>query len=90
MSKLDEYRKLIDQIDDQIISLYEKRMNLVKVIYRYKKENNIDILDSSRETRMLENNLLKIKNEDYKKYYKDVLDGFLSASKKLQKDLKSE
>ena len=90
MSKLDEYRKLIDQIDDQIISLYEKRMNLVKVIYRYKKENNIDILDSSRETIMLENNLLKIKNEDYKKYYKDVLDGFLSASKKLQKDLKSE
>ena len=90
MPKLDEYRKLIDQIDDQIISLYEKRMNLVKVIYRYKKENNIDILDSSRETRMLENNLLKIKNEDYKKYYKDVLDGFLSASKKLQKDLKSE
>ena len=90
MSKLDEYRKLIDQIDDQIISLYEKRMNLVKVIYRYKKENNIEILDSSRETRMLENNLLKIKNEDYKKYYKDVLDGFLSASKKLQKDLKSE
>ena len=90
MSKLDEYRKLIDQIDDQIISLYEKRMNLVKVIYRYKKENNIEILDSSRETRMLENNLLKIKNEDYKKYYKDVLDGFLSASKKLQKDLKSK
>ena len=36
---------------------------------------------------MLENNLKKIKNEEYKKYYKDVLEGFLKASKKMQEDI---
>ena len=84
MKKLENCRVLIDNYDNLIIELYEKRMDVVKEVIKYKIENNIPITDSNRELSMLENNLKKIKNEEYKKYYKDVLEGFLKASKKMQ------
>ncbi len=87
MTNLDEYRKEIDEIDTKIITLYEARMEVVKKVIAYKLENNIPVLDSSRETKMLDNNLTKLKNEEFKKYYKDVLDGFLKASKTMQSDI---
>ena len=89
MNKLEESRKLIDEIDTKIISLYEERMKIVEKVIKYKIENNISILDSSRESKMLENNLNKIKNDKYKKYYSDVLSGYLKASKAMQEDIKN-
>ena len=89
MKKLENCRVLIDNIDNLIIELYEKRMDVVKEVIKYKIENNIPITDSNRELSMLENNLKKIKNEEYKTYYKYVLEGFLKASKKMQEDIQN-
>ncbi len=87
-NKLDLYRKEIDLIDSKIIELYEKRMDLVKKVNEYKKENSIPTLDSTREALMLNKNLTKIQNEEYKKYYPQILNGFLKASKAMQEDNK--
>lgn len=87
MTKLELCRNEIDQIDEEIIKLYEKRMEIVKEVINYKIDNNIEILDSSREEKMLNKNLTKISKDEYKKYYKDVLSGFLKASKEMQKDI---
>ena len=87
MKKLEICRDLIDSIDNQIIELYEKRMEVVKDVIEYKIENDLPIYDQNRESLMLEKNLSKIKNEEYKKYYTDVLNGFLKASKEYQKDI---
>lgn len=87
MNKLEECRNKIDEIDSKIIELYEQRMDVVKDVTKFKIENNMQILDSSRESAMLEKNLNKIKNEEYKKYYEDVLKGYLKASKDMQKEL---
>lgn len=87
MKKLEICRDLIDSIDNQIIELYEKRMEVIKDVIEYKIENDLPIYDQNRESLMLEKNLSKIKNEKYKKYYADVLNGFLKASKEYQKDI---
>lgn len=87
MEKLEICRDLIDSIDNSIIELYEKRMDVIKEITKYKIENELPVLDQAREDLMLKKNLNKIKNEEYKKYYKDVLDGYLKASKKMQEDI---
>lgn len=87
MKILENCRDIIDQIDSEIVKLYEKRMDIVKEVIKYKIKNNIPILDSSREEKMLIKNLEKIKNEDYKKYYNSVLTGFLKASKDMQNDI---
>ena len=62
-------------------------MEVVKDVIEYKIENDLPIYDQNRESLMLEKNLSKIKNEEYKKYYTDVLNGFLKASKEYQKDI---
>lgn len=87
MTKLDEVRLLIDDIDSKIIELYEKRMDIILEVTKYKMENNIPVLDASREAAMLTKNINKIDNESYKQYYPLVLDGFLKASKEMQKEL---
>lgn len=87
MEKLEIYRDLIDSIDNSIIELYEKRMDIIKEITKYKIEKGLPVLDQNREDSMLKKNIAKIKNEEYKKYYKDVLDGYLKASKKMQEEI---
>ena len=90
MEKLEICRDLIDSIDNQIIELYVKRMEIVKEITKLKIENDLPVLDQNREKIMLEKNLEKINNDEFKKYYKDVLEGFLKASKEMQKDIISK
>ena len=87
MEKLEICRDLIDSIDNSIIELYEKRMDVIKEITKYKIEKGLPVLDQNREDSMLKKNIEKIKNEEYKKYYKDVLDGYLKASKKMQEEI---
>lgn len=87
MNKLENARTKIDQLDLQIIRLFEERMTVVKEVIEYKKANNIPVLDTNREIAMLEKNLKLIQNEEYKKYYQSVLEGFLKASKEMQKDI---
>ncbi len=90
MNKLEECRKRIDDIDSKIIKLFEERMDVVKEVTSYKLENDLPVLDASRESRMLEKNLNRIKNDEYKEYYEDVLLGFLKASKAMQNILVDE
>jgi len=45
---LGELRQQIDVYDDHLLDLMEKRMKVAETIGRYKKENNITILQSSR------------------------------------------
>jgi monofunctional chorismate mutase len=54
MSNLDIFRKEIDDIDDQILDLLIKRMSVSIKVGKFKKENNITILNSNRENEVLE------------------------------------
>lgn len=87
MNKLEKYRLQIDEIDTKIIELFEKRMDIVKNVINYKIENNIPILDTSRESSMLDKNIRKINNHEYDEYYASILGGFLKASKDMQSDI---
>ena len=54
MSNLDIFREEIDDIDDQILDLLIKRMSISIKVGKFKKENNITILNSNRENEVLE------------------------------------
>ena len=47
-TKLEELRKQIDEIDEQIVSLLAKRMNVAKAVGQLKNKNNMPIVDKSR------------------------------------------
>lgn len=52
---LDQYRKEIDDIDWEILSLLAKRAGVSKEIWQYKKDNNLSALQNDRWNEVLSN-----------------------------------
>ena len=63
---LKELRNKINEIDEELLSLYLKRMDISKQIGQYKKEHNLPIYDSKREEELI-NNLLNKKIKHFLK-----------------------
>lgn len=63
MANLDEMREQIDKIDVEILEAFQKRMNLSAEIAKYKKDNNLPVLDEKREKEKLDR-IAKSVNED--------------------------
>ena len=87
MNKLEECRNKINDIDKLMLELFEKRMDVVKEVALYKKENGLEILNSSREKELIEKNLKLLKNDNYKDYYTEFEKKVMELSKEYQKEV---
>lgn len=87
MNKLNDARKIINEVDSEIVKLFKKRMDAAKVVALYKKENNLPIYDEEREKTLIAKNLELLNDEELKNYYLIFIEGMLKASKEYQKDL---
>lgn len=77
------YRLEIDEIDKEIVKLYEQRLKVCKKIGEYKKVNNIEILNQNRENEVIENNLKNI-DKELEDYIKNLLIFMMNESKNYQ------
>jgi len=50
---LEQYRKEIDELDNQLADLLNKRMDIVKKIADYKKREGLSVGDSNRENEII-------------------------------------
>jgi len=50
---LQDYRKQIDRIDNELLRLFKERMDVVREIALYKKEHGLPIMDAAREQEKL-------------------------------------
>ena len=87
MSKLDDARTKINQIDEAMLKLFEERMHAVQMVAEYKLENQLPVLDASREQNIIEKNVSLLNNKDLEDYYRIFFEGVLKSSKEYQKDL---
>ena len=87
MKKLDlgEIRNRIDHIDRKLVELIEERMEIVKEVALYKKENGIKIFDRKREEEVINKNLSNVKSEELKHYIESILKDIMDSSKEYQK-----
>ena len=81
--KLDELRVRIDEIDQSIIELLEKRLEIAVKIGEYKKGNNLPIEDSDREYEKLKK-ISDISSPEFSLYNQMVFMNIISVSKKIQ------
>ena len=65
MSELDGYRKEIDEIDAALIRLFEQRMDVVRKVGRYKKENHLPVLQAGREQAVLRQAVEHLQDKGY-------------------------
>lgn len=87
---LEKLRKNIEFIDRKIVELFEARMNVVHQISKYKKKNNLPVLDSSRELEVIKRNKKYLKDKALENYLEDFYRDFMDISKDYQKDLIGE
>ena len=85
-NKLEEARDIINEVDQEMVKLFKKRMEAVLKVLEYKKENGLNVLDSSREEFIKVKNLQLLNDEKLEKYYLEFLDGVLKSSKDFQED----
>ncbi|MBL4933964.1 prephenate dehydratase [Clostridium paridis] len=86
MDGLEGWRKKIDEIDRELMDLFERRMALVANVAKYKEENNLPIFQEDREKLVIEKNLNYIKREELKKYAEEFLQSLMDVSKEYQRE----
>ncbi len=84
MDSLKKARETIDRVDCEMARLFEERMEAVKLVAEYKKENGIPIEDSTREAEIIEKSTNHISKEEYKSYYVNFIKNTIKLSKDMQ------
>ncbi len=88
-NKLDEARKIINEVDSKMAELFTERMKAAEMVFEYKKEFGLPILDQKREDEVVEKNSALIKDEVLKGYYIDFIKNLMSVSRAYQSRMQS-
>ena len=84
MSKLDEARRAINEIDRQMAELFAARMRAAETVASYKKEHGLPVLDTAREEQVLRQNASYIDDEALRSYYVNFLKYNMTLSRNYQ------
>ena len=79
-----DLRNQIDIIDEAIQNLFLERMQIVKKVAEFKEENNLPVLDESRELEIIKKNVDKINNSELIDLYEEFYKKIIEVSKKYQ------
>lgn len=80
MGSIEEYRKQINDIDEEMARLFEKRMEVCRSIAGYKKEKALPIKDATRETEITKKTRAFIKDREIEPYYISFLKNNIELS----------
>ena len=83
---LEVIRQQIDQVDQELVGLLEKRMTLVEGVVAYKKSTGKQILDSKREEAIFE----KVRNRVSDKKYEETIVATFSDILKRSRDYQEQ
>ena len=84
MGKLEEIRERLEVCDKQIVSVLENRMDIIKEIMEYKKENGLPILQPEQEKRQRKMLKEHVKENTYKEEILDIFTYIVENSRRIQ------
>ncbi|MBM6614912.1 chorismate mutase [Desemzia sp. RIT 804] len=87
MSELEQYRKDIDAIDQELTRLFELRLNTVLKVGEYKKEHDLPVLDASREQAVIEKNISRLKDPQFEPQVTQFFQSMMDITKETQEKL---
>ena len=85
---INSLRKIIDELDDQMIDLVVQRLAIAKEIGDIKETNGIEVIDPYRESQIINRITEKLAGTLEKKDITAIFDPIYSISKRLQKKSK--
>lgn len=88
-SKLEEARKIINEVDRQMVELFIKRMRATELVYEYKRDMGLPIPDQAREDAVIEQNAALVEDEVLRGYYMDYQKHLMGVSRAYQYRMQS-
>ena len=90
MGSLEEYRAQLDEIDREIVRLYEQRMQVSEEVAEYKIANGRTVLDRQREQEKLRAVESMVRDERNRLGARELFEQLMSSSRKRQYQMMSE
>ena len=90
MRTLEELRLEIDRIDQEMVRLFEERMQVVSEVIEYKKAAGLPILDASREEAVVAKNTARLTDPGLAVYYERLIRQMMALSREYQASLLEE
>ncbi len=84
MADLSDYRREIDEIDRQLVPLFEQRMEIVQKVAAYKKEHHLPVLHAGREEEVLQKAADCLKNPAYVPQVRQFMNQVMELSRASQ------
>lgn len=84
MENINNIRREIDLIDEELVKIFEKRLELALKVSEYKKENSLPIFDSNREAEVINKAKSRLNNPQFESYLEEFFTDIMEISKKLQ------
>ena len=85
---LDQIRKDIDQIDQELVALLEKRMVCVSQIVEYKELQSLPVLDQGREREVLEKVGSLVTDDQYRTTIQSQFQDMMKRSRDFQEEVR--
>lgn len=90
MKSLEESRAAIDAVDKEIVRLFEERMTLCRDVAKYKIENGMQVLDRSREEKVLHSRAAMLEDPYWAESVRALFEGIMALSRAEQEKLLRE
>ena len=87
MNELERARITINEIDRELVDLFEKRMQAVHEVLLYKKANDLPVFDESRERENIARTSALLQDSSLIPYFVEYYQHLMDVSKTYQKDL---
>ena len=87
MNDLEKLRKAIDDIDHEMVRLFEARMRAVSEVANYKAKNGIALYDPQREADIIERNTSYLQDESLRPHYVLFQKSLMKISRNFQCEL---
>ncbi|WP_346929406.1 chorismate mutase [Clostridium sp.] len=87
MNELEQCRKEIDEIDKELINLFERRMDVAIRVANYKKENDLPIYNEERESKVIKKNVDNLENKNYDLLARRFFLSVMELSRSLQESI---
>ena len=85
MDLLQQARAEIDAVDAEMAALFERRMQAVADVVRYKAQTGKPVFDAVREADIIARNTARLQNEELRPYYKAFLQEAMAVSRAYQR-----
>lgn len=87
MRELQDIRRDIDRVDEEILRLYRERLKLSEEVYAVKKQSDIQVLDSKRENEKLDKISALALNEEEAMRFRNLFSYIMKESRDVQQSL---